>query len=732
MILSKSRLWKIIQDQDQSIPIAQLAADHYRAHGRPLRIAVDEADWRFHNLTAPQVYAIREKSNQPAFQGIEKAIFYRICRFLTLNIQLLFIFDGPKRPWKRGKPGGRIDYEKTRLLKELLRAFGIPYHEAPGEAEAECARLQQLGVVDAVFSQDSDSLMFGCDYLIRDDRVAKDAGSTDRSMENTRKSAKSIRVVKGEDIRLSHGDYDTKGLPGCGDVATMHAVKAGLGTSLCRCRTQADCMSWRESLVTLFSRSSRSRLITVPGNFPDIKTLKKYNDPTISTDEQLRNLRGLREDWGRAIDEKKLLEVTSTRFNIWGKLYMNWVGPILLTRFLAKSPVPMNSAIVLDNPHMVRLTRRRANKDDSPPFERKLTFSPFALTTLTRGDFDGGERTGYWTGAMDVPFDPTHRVECEIPDHLLQKGLPPEVLNPPSSSRKRKQQDAAQEVFSNPAPKRPRKENVASGFSSPVRRGNLASGAHISELLSDPEWDSGSDADILAPLNFDLARRSQNSRQISLSDRIAPHTIKTNTFDNSNPIQLEDDDLEIQEALRRSLEDLSPMPSGRFTDEVENHNHPNHFITAWSDLAGLPHSKRGGLVPSTDTRHKPALPYLSPSSGHLTVPGSTRSELCQAITPSSSLAGLRGRNDTPRQQKGSTPVVGSPSSKSYTPRVEHRASPSAAAAPRTTEQIRAARVQHFSSPRSTKRKGAGAQIIGSRTSEGPKAAGIECIDLTSD
>lgn len=27
--------------------------------------------------------------------------------------------------------------------------MGVPYHESTGEAEAECARLQQLGVVDA-------------------------------------------------------------------------------------------------------------------------------------------------------------------------------------------------------------------------------------------------------------------------------------------------------------------------------------------------------------------------------------------------------------------------------------------------------------------------------------------------------------------------------------------------------------------------------------------------------
>lgn len=53
-------LWDVIKDEDRSVPIAQLAEDHFKEHGRPLRIAVDEADWRYNNLTTQQVYMIRE------------------------------------------------------------------------------------------------------------------------------------------------------------------------------------------------------------------------------------------------------------------------------------------------------------------------------------------------------------------------------------------------------------------------------------------------------------------------------------------------------------------------------------------------------------------------------------------------------------------------------------------------------------------------------------------------
>ena len=58
-MLTYSRLWDTIRDFEEVKPIAQLAEEHYKEYGRPLRIAVDEADWRFNNLTTAQVHFIR-------------------------------------------------------------------------------------------------------------------------------------------------------------------------------------------------------------------------------------------------------------------------------------------------------------------------------------------------------------------------------------------------------------------------------------------------------------------------------------------------------------------------------------------------------------------------------------------------------------------------------------------------------------------------------------------------
>lgn len=60
LVLTQRRLWDTIRNFEEVKLIAQLTEEHYRQHGRPLRIAVDEADWRFNNLTSSQVYAIRD------------------------------------------------------------------------------------------------------------------------------------------------------------------------------------------------------------------------------------------------------------------------------------------------------------------------------------------------------------------------------------------------------------------------------------------------------------------------------------------------------------------------------------------------------------------------------------------------------------------------------------------------------------------------------------------------
>ncbi|TDZ23007.1 Flap endonuclease 1-A [Colletotrichum orbiculare MAFF 240422] len=139
------------------VSLARLATEHLESSDRPLRLAVDIAIWQF------QTQAARGGTN-PAI----RTLFYRLVRLLGLGIHPIFVFDGPHKPaFKRNRRSGRGDGVTTAMTKRLIRLFGFPVHDAPGEAEAECALLQQKGIVDAVLSEDVDTIMFGCTRTLR-------------------------------------------------------------------------------------------------------------------------------------------------------------------------------------------------------------------------------------------------------------------------------------------------------------------------------------------------------------------------------------------------------------------------------------------------------------------------------------------------------------------------------------------------------------------------------------
>lgn len=61
----------------------------------------------------------------------------------------------------------RITPEMTADAKKLVRLMGCPVIEAPGEAEAQCAALCQMGLAFGTASEDMDSLTFGSSFLMR-------------------------------------------------------------------------------------------------------------------------------------------------------------------------------------------------------------------------------------------------------------------------------------------------------------------------------------------------------------------------------------------------------------------------------------------------------------------------------------------------------------------------------------------------------------------------------------
>lgn len=126
-------------------------------------------------------------------------IFYRSIRLLENGIKPVYVFDGKPPEMKSGElakrqekreeaqkqlekateAGDADDMEKfnRRLVrvtkqhnaeaKELLKLMGIPYIDAPCEAEAQCAAMAKAGKVYATATEDMDALTFGTSILLR-------------------------------------------------------------------------------------------------------------------------------------------------------------------------------------------------------------------------------------------------------------------------------------------------------------------------------------------------------------------------------------------------------------------------------------------------------------------------------------------------------------------------------------------------------------------------------------
>jgi flap endonuclease-1 len=126
-------------------------------------------------------------------------LFYRTLRLLEHGLKPIYVFDGSPPKLKsgelakrsglraaaaasledakeRGDDAGRDKFER-RLVKvtpqhvqecqQLLDALGVPWLQAPGEAEAQCAALVRQGLAYGVASEDMDTLTFGAPVMLR-------------------------------------------------------------------------------------------------------------------------------------------------------------------------------------------------------------------------------------------------------------------------------------------------------------------------------------------------------------------------------------------------------------------------------------------------------------------------------------------------------------------------------------------------------------------------------------
>lgn len=171
--------------------------------------------------------------------------------------------------------------------QQLLALFGLPYITAPMEAEAQCAELVHLGLVDGIVTDDSDIFLFG------GTRVYK----------NMFNSAKFVECYLTSDLESEFGltrqrlisiaqllgsDY-TEGLPGVGPVTALEilsefdsltAFKDWLNA------VQLGQRSKQDDASSAFKKKFRKNAtkVFVPTTFPDLRVEEAYHHPEVDSD----------------------------------------------------------------------------------------------------------------------------------------------------------------------------------------------------------------------------------------------------------------------------------------------------------------------------------------------------------------------------------------------------------------------------------------------------------------
>ena len=241
-------------------------------------------------------------------------VFYKIMNYISLNIEMIFIFDGKppdnkqdcinqrKEKSKKAKEASltsnseeekqklaksalRLTSEMVNEVKQLLNLMGISYiHPDVGEGEAYASELCRMGYVDYVLTEDMDTMAYACPKLIRN--------CIDKSLK--RKDIVSIfdytKIIT--DIELTHEQFlDFCILCGCDYCPVVPRI--GEATAMKLIKTHGTIEEIIEKTKTKYA---------YPENYIDIfneakKNFKIFTDnikvEDIDIKKSLRNIDGL-------------------------------------------------------------------------------------------------------------------------------------------------------------------------------------------------------------------------------------------------------------------------------------------------------------------------------------------------------------------------------------------------------------------------------------------------------
>ncbi|EGN94841.1 hypothetical protein SERLA73DRAFT_30636, partial [Serpula lacrymans var. lacrymans S7.3] len=337
---------------------------------RGFRIGIDASIWFFHA-------AYGKEGENPEL----RTLFFRCCRLMTTPFLPLFVFDGPKRPSvKRGKRVSGNSHWLTTGMKNIIEAFGFEWRTAPGEAEAELAYLNRIGVIDAVLSDDVDNFLFGAMMVIRNPSNTL-SGNRANPVKNSdgRDDGNHVVVYKAADLTshpdieltrggviliglLSGGDYHQAGVTGCGRLIAAGLARCGFGDTLLKASQELSrdelpgfLSTWRDDIRQELRTNSKGLIGSkkpalakkLPEDFPDIDILLSYTNPITSETEGKPGRNQNMVDWDREPDLGKVAGLCELYFE-WGvkdiiiKRFRTVLWPSVVLRILRRAAIDLD------------------------------------------------------------------------------------------------------------------------------------------------------------------------------------------------------------------------------------------------------------------------------------------------------------------------------------------------------------------------------------------------------
>ncbi|THH13045.1 hypothetical protein EW146_g7122, partial [Bondarzewia mesenterica] len=207
----------------------------------------------------------------------------------------------------------------------MLRLFGIPYITAPMEAEAQCAALVQLGLVEGIITDDSDVFLFG------GLRVFKNMFNQSKTVECFLLSdlGRELGLARDKLVQLAYllgSDY-VEGLPGVGPVVAMELLKEfpgndGLHKFKDWWQKVQSGKDKQEDSKSKFRQRFKKKFkdLYLPDDWPNPAVRNAYYHPTVDESEEpfkwgLPDLDGLRNffleelGWSQSKVEELLLPI---------------------------------------------------------------------------------------------------------------------------------------------------------------------------------------------------------------------------------------------------------------------------------------------------------------------------------------------------------------------------------------------------------------------------------------